>query len=124
MLALTGITHCRKCSTPLNYDEFGICKECKREEKERIEEEERKEKEKIEKEEKEEKERKEKILSIFYNMNEYEKQALQEFIHKIGIKQKRKITINKIKELEKELEENTCKKDNNKKIYKKWITDI
>lgn len=113
MFALTGVTHCRKCSKPLNYNEFGICKECEREEKERIEEEDKKENE-----------RKEKILSIFYNMNEYEQQALKEFIHKIGIEQKKKITMNKIKELEKELEENTRKKDNNKKIYKKWITDI
>lgn len=53
-MAFPGLTHCRKCYSPLNMNEFGICKSC--EEKEKKEEElykqekEKKEREKLEKE--------------------------------------------------------------------------
>lgn len=88
------LTHCSECHKPLKSYEFGICEEC-----------ENKEKQRIEKQRQKEQKEKEKILNIFYNMNEYEQKALEEFIHKIGKEYKRKETEKEIERLKKELEE-------------------
>ena len=93
-MALRGVTHCRECYSPLNDNEYGICKEC-----------ENKEKQRIEKQKQREQEEKEKMLGIFYNMNEYEQKALEEFIHKLGKEYKRKETEKEIERLKKELED-------------------
>lgn len=84
-MKIIGVTNCRKCLRPLDYDENEICTECKN-----LQEKEQKEKEKI--------------LSIFYNMNQYEQKALEEFIHKIGKDYKREETEKEIERLQKELE--------------------
>ena len=33
--AMTGITHCRECWTPLKEHEYGLCENCRKKEKEK-----------------------------------------------------------------------------------------
>ena len=82
-----GLTHCRKCFHPLKDNEFGICNDCKMKENQK------------------ENEKKEEILSIFYNMNDYERKALQEFISKIGKEYKIKSIKKNIEKLQKQLKD-------------------
>lgn len=86
-----GLTVCFECGNRLEKDEIGLCKYCR--EKKLI----RKE---IEKENQREKEKK---LEIFYNMNEYEQKALEEFIRRIGKEYRKKEAEKEIERLKKEL---------------------
>lgn len=94
-----GLTVCFECGNRLEKDEIGLCKYCR--EKKLI----RKE---IEKENQKQKElenqrEKEKKLEIFYNMNEYEQKALEEFIRRIGKEYRKKEAEKEIERLKKEL---------------------
>lgn len=89
-----GLTVCFECGGRLEKDEIGLCKYCR--EKKLI----RKE---IEKEKELENQREKKKLEIFYNMNEYEKKALEEFIKRIGKEYRKKEAEKEIEKLKKEL---------------------
>lgn len=102
--AVMGMTHCRKCGSPLSDNEWGICNSCEKEVEEERKKSEIEERNRIKKLERKEQAEKDKILSIFYNMNEYEMKALEEFIHQIGKEYKKKATLEKIEKLKKELE--------------------
>lgn len=102
--AVMGMTHCRKCGSPLSDNEWGICNSCEKEVEEERKKSEIEERNRIKKLERKEQAEKDKILSIFYNMNEYEMKALEEFIHKIGKEYKKKATLEQIEKLKQELE--------------------
>ena len=103
--AVMGMTHCGKCGSPLSDNEYGMCTRCEKEVEEERKKSEIEEKNRIKKLERKEQAEKDKILSIFYNMNEYEMKALEEFIHKIGKEYKKKTTLEQIEKLKQELEE-------------------
>lgn len=93
-IASPGITHCRKCWAPLDMNEFGLCKACKR--KEEKEEEEAKIR-KLE----EENSKLKRTLQRFYNAEIFTAKQIRvlqkENIHK-------KVIRDKIKELKQDIE--------------------
>ena len=82
-MAMSGVTHCRKCGRPLSYAEYGICSIC--ENVEYLEKE--KEKERIKK---IESERLERVLKLFDDFDECDIIAFKQLLKKLGKENKKK----------------------------------
>lgn len=103
--ACFGVTHCERCLSPLKENEFGLCKECEKEisteSKEKIKDKKKEAQKAIE----EKIKNREDNLEIFYDMDEFEREALKEFIHKIGKEYKKQYKLKQIEILQKEIED-------------------
>ena len=90
-MAMTGLTHCVRCGSPLGMGEFGTCQQCVNEKNNKVKEEQEK--------------RLERVLSIFDGVTNKEIVAFRRFLKTLDKEERKKEIQYRMAELQKELDD-------------------